>query len=122
MSKIKSNLTTAVAQNKEALIVAAKLEAGNVLNKTIISKITPKLPFLLQGFAKHPAAEIVLANVAAMAIRQFAEGNEKLNKMADLMVGAAAVNTLSQFNIQEMVEDLLKDIKLPAGVLDADDK
>lgn len=122
MSKIKSNLTTAVAQNKEALIVAAKLEAGNVLNKTIISKITPKLPFLLQGFAKHPAAEIVLANVAAMAIRQFAEGNEKLNKMADLMVGAAAVNTLSQFNIQEIVEDLLKDIKLPAGVLDADDK
>ena len=105
-------------QNKDAIKVAAKLEAGKIINKQVIKQVKPHLPLLVRGLADHPAASIVLANVVSIAVKHFIPENKKLNTVAELMLGAAAVDTVASFNIEAFVEDLLKNIKLPTGTLD----
>ena len=120
MSKLKTTATTVATQNKDAIKVAAKLEAGKIINKQVIKQVKPHLPLLVRGLADHPAASIVLANVVSIAVKHFMPENQKLNTVAELMLGAAAVDTVASFNIEAFVEDLLKNIKLPTGVLDDD--
>ena len=120
MTKLKTTATTVATQNKDAIKVAAKLEAGKIINKQVIKQVKPHLPLLVRGLADHPAASIVLANVVSIAVKHFMPENQKLNTVADLMLGAAAVDTVASFNIEAFVEDLLKNIKLPTGALDDD--
>ena len=120
MTKLKTTATTVVTQNKDAIKVAAKLEAGKIINKQVIKQVKPHLPLLVRGLADHPAASIVLANVVSITVKHFMPENKKLNTVAELMLGAAAVDTVASFNIEAFVEDLLKNIKLPTGALDDD--
>ena len=120
MTKLKTTATSVATQNKDAIKVAAKLEAGKIINKQVIKQVKPHLPLLVRGLADHPAASIVLANVVSIAVKHFMPENKKLNTVAELMLGAAAVNTVASFNIEAFVEDLLKNIKLPTGALDDD--
>lgn len=120
MTKLKTTATSVATQNKDAIKVAAKLEAGKIINKQVIKQVKPHLPLLVRGLADHPAASIVLANVVSIAVKHFMPENQKLNTVADLMLGAAAVDTVASFNIEAFVEDLLKNIKLPTGALDDD--
>ena len=118
MTKLKTTATSVATQNKDAIKVAAKLEAGKIINKQVIKQVKPHLPLLVRGLADHPAASIVLANVVSIAVKHFMPENKKLNTVAELMLGAAAVDTVASFNIEAFVEDLLKNIKLPTGTLD----
>ena len=120
MTKLKTTATSVATQNKDAIKVAAKLEAGKIINKQVIKQVKPHLPLLVRGLADHPAASIVLANVVSIAVKHFMPENKKLNTVAELMLGAAAVDTVASFNIEAFVEDLLKNIKLPTGTLDDD--
>ncbi len=120
MTKLKTTATEVATQNKDAIKVAAKLEAGKIINKQVIKQVKPHLPLLVRGLADHPAASIVLANVVSIAVKHFMPENKKLNTVAELMLGAAAVDTVASFNIETFVEDLLKNIKLPTGALDDD--
>ena len=120
MTKLKTTATEVATQNKDAIKVAAKLEAGKIINKQVIKQVKPHLPLLVRGLADHPAASIVLANVVSIAVKHFMPENKKLNTVAELMLGAAAVDTVASFNIEAFVEDLLKNIKLPTGALDDD--
>ena len=120
MTKLKTTATEVATQNKDAIKVAAKLEAGKIINKQVIKQAKPHLPLLVRGLADHPAASIVLANVVSIAVKHFMPENKKLNTVAELMLGAAAVDTVASFNIEAFVEDLLKNIKLPTGALDDD--
>ena len=107
------NVSQQVNKNKDAVILAAKLTAGKALNTKVIKLVTPKLPMLLQGYAKHPLASVVLANVVGMAIQQYASNNEKAKQVAELMLNASAVQALDSFNIDEILDSLLDGIKLP---------
>ena len=120
MTNLKTTATSVATQNKDAIKVAAKLEAGKIINKQVIKQVKPHLPLLVRGLADHPAASIVLANVVSIAVKHFMPENKKLNTVAELMLGAAAVDTVASFNIEAFVEDLLKNIKLPTGTLDDD--
>ena len=120
MTKLKITATSVATQNKDAIKAAAKLEAGKIINKQVIKQVKPHLPLLVRGLADHPAASIVLANVVSIAVKHFMPENKKLNTVAELMLGAAAVDTVASFNIEAFVEDLLKNIKLPTGALDDD--
>ena len=120
MTKLKTTATSVATQNKDAIKVAAKLEAGKIINKQVIKQVKPHLPLLVRGLADHPAASIVLANVVSIAVKHFMPENKKLNTVAELMLGAATVDTVASFNIEAFVEDLLKNIKLPTGTLDDD--
>lgn len=119
MSKLKSTALTTIEQNKEAALIAAKMEAGRVLNKQVIKQLTPHLPFFVQGYAKSPLAPVIVANIVAMIGNH--TNNEKVRKVGELMLLGAADATVQSFNLDKIIDDILKGIKLPAGVLDADD-
>lgn len=119
MSKVKTTALTTIEQNKEAALVAAKMEAGRVLNKQIIKQLKPHVPLLLRGYLDTPLAPVILANAAALLGNH--TGNAKVQKISELMLLAAADTTVQSFNLDKIIDDALAGIKLPAGILDADD-
>lgn len=116
MSKLKAT----VDQNKEALVIASKMEAGRIINKQVLKQLTPHLPFFLQGYAKSPFAPFIAANLVAMVANH--TGNSKLTKVSDLMLLGAADSGVAAFNLDKIVDDILSSIKLPAGILDDSDE
>lgn len=119
MSKLKAAALTTVEQNKQALIIASKMEAGRIINKQVLKQLAPHLPFFLQGYAKSPFAPFVVANLVAMVANH--TDNSKLTKVSDLMLLGAADSGVTTFNLDKIVDDILSNIKLPAGVLDDSD-
>lgn len=120
MSKLKATALTTVDQNKEALVIASKMEAGRIINKQVLKQLTPHLPFFLQGYAKSPFAPFIAANLVAMVANH--TGNSKLTKVSDLMLLGAADSGVAAFNLDKIVDDILSNIKLPAGILDDSDE
>lgn len=121
MSKLKATALTTVDQNKEALVIASKMEAGRIINKQVLKQLTPHLPFFLQGYAKSPFAPFIAANLVVMVANH--TGNSKLTKVSNLMLLGAADSGVAAFNLDKIVDDILSNIKLPAGVLnDSDDE
>lgn len=121
--KIKETASALVADNKEALVNAAELKAGQLINKQVMKLATPKVPLLLQGYMKHPAMQILVANAVGFGLKHYAPENKKLQKLSKLMLNAAAFDTVDSFNLDEMIESILSGIKLPAGVsLDDNDE
>lgn len=119
MSKLKSTAVTTIEQNKEAALVATKMEAGRVLNKQIIKQLKSHVPVLLRGYLDTPLAPVILANATALLGNH--TGNAKVQKISELMLLAAADTTVQSFNLDKIIDDALAGIKLPAGILDADD-
>lgn len=119
MSKLKSTAVTTIEQNKEAALVAAKMEAGRVLNKQIIKQLKSHVPLLFRGYLDTPLAPVILANATALLGNH--TGNAKVQKISELMLLAAADTTVQSFNLDKIIDDALAGIKLPAGILDADD-
>lgn len=119
MSKLKSTAVTTIKQNKEVALVAAKMEAGRVLNKQIIKQLKPHVPLLFRGYLDTPLAPVILANAVALLGNH--TGNAKVQKISELMLLAAADTTVQSFNLDKIIDDALAGIKLPAGILDADD-
>jgi hypothetical protein len=116
MSKLKAIALTTVDQNKEAAIIAAKMEAGRVINKQVIKQAAKHVPFWAKGYLDTPLAPVVLANAVAMLGNH--TGNAKVQKVAELMLLAAADVTVQSFNLDKIIDDVLSGIKLPAGILD----
>lgn len=119
MSKLKSTAVTTLDQNKEAAIIASKMEAGRILNKQVLKQLKSHVPVLLRGYLDTPLAPVILANATALLGNH--TGNAKVQKISELMLLAAADVTVQSFNLDKIIDDALAGIKLPAGILDADD-
>lgn len=120
MSKIKQTALTTVDQNKQATIIASKMEAGRVLNKQIIKQAKPHVPMFFRGYLDTPLAPVILANLVALAGNH--TDNKRIKQISELMLLAAADTTIQSFNIDQIIDDVLKNIKLPAGILDDSDE
>lgn len=116
MSKLKATAITTIDQNKEAAIIAAKMEAGRVINKQVIKHVAKHVPFWAKGYLDTPLAPVVLANAVAMLGNH--TNNAKVQKVSELMLLAAADVTVQSFNLDKIIDDVLSGIKLPAGILD----
>jgi len=115
MSKLKSTALTTVEQNKEAAIIAAKMEAGRIITKQVIKQAAKHVPFWAKGYLDTPLAPVILANAVAMLGNH--TGNPKVQKVAEFMLLAAADTTVQSFNLDKIIDDVLSGIKLPAGIL-----
>lgn len=120
MSKIKQTALTTVDQNKQATIIASKMEAGRILNKQIIKQAKPHVPMFFRGYLDTPLAPVILANLVALAGNH--TDNKRIKQISELMLLAAADTTIQSFNLDQIIDDVLKNIKLPAGILDDSDE
>ena len=119
MSKLKTTTLNTLEQNKQAAIIAAKVDAGRIINKQVIKQLKPHVPMLLRGYLDTPLAPVIAANVVAMIGNH--TDNSKVKKISELMLLGAADATVQSFNLDKIIDDVLAGIKLPAGFLDADD-
>lgn len=119
MSKLKTTTLNTLEQNKQAAIIAAKVDAGRIINKQVIKQLKPHVPMLLRGYLDTPLAPVIAANVVAMIGNH--TDNNKVKKVSELMLLGAADATVQSFNLDKIIDDVLAGIKLPAGFLDADD-
>lgn len=115
MSKLKATALTTVEQNKEAAIIAAKMEAGRIITKQVIKQAAKHVPFWAKGYLDTPLAPVILANGVAMLGNH--TGNPKVQKVAEFMLLAAADTTVQSFNLDKIIDDVLSGVKLPAGIL-----
>ena len=121
MSKaIKDTALQTVGDNKQALIIAGKMEAGRVLNKQVLKQIKPHIPMFVRGYLDTPLAPVIVANLVA-AVGNHTQ-NKRVQQVAELMLLAAADTTVQSFNIDKIIDDVLAGVKLPAGVLDTDEE
>lgn len=118
MSKLRSTALTTVEQNKEAAIIAAKMEAGRIITKQVIKQAAKHVPFWAKGYLDTPLAPVILANGVAMLGNH--TGNPKVQKVAEFMLLAAADTTVQSFNLDKIIDDVLSGVKLPAGIFDED--
>ena len=119
MSKLKTTTLNTLEQNKQAAIIAAKVDAGRIINKQVIKQLKPHVPMLLRGYLDTPLAPVIAANVVAMIGNH--TDNSKVKKVSELMLLGAADATVQSLNLDKIIDDVLAGIKLPAGFLDADD-
>jgi hypothetical protein len=116
MSKVSQQLE----KNKSAALAAAKITAGKAINNKLMKLVKPKLPMMMRGYTDSPFAKVVLANATGLAIQQFLPDNKKANKAAELMLNAAALQMLESFDLEGMLDELLKGAKIEK-VLDSDE-
>ena len=117
---LKETAVTTVEQNKEALIIASKMEAGKILTKQVLKQVKPHVPMLLRGYLDTPLAPVILAN--AIAILGNHTENKRVQQVAELMLLSAASETVGAFNLDKIIDDILSGVKLPAGVLEENDE
>jgi len=111
--KVKQTATVVTAANKQALILAGELTAGNLLNDRLAKLVTPKLPFMARAYADTPLGKAVLANTVAAALIHFLPENDKAQIASGMMVQAAMVEFVGEFDIEGMVNEFLDGITLP---------
>jgi len=112
-NKMKNVKDQVLKVNTEAAKVAGLITAGNVINETLITKLRPQLPMLMRGYADHALADVVVANIANFAINNFASDNKQAVLASEAMMLAAMTKLVASFNIEEIIAEVLKDVKLP---------
>ena len=110
MSKITKIAEDTVQVNKEAMVLAAKLEVGKVATAQLKKVVIPKLPYMARGYADSPLFDIALANVVGIALREYALGNEKAQIVSEAMIQSAAVEMMSSFDLNGMIDDMLENV------------
>lgn len=117
---IKDTAVQTLDQNKQAAIIAGKMEAGRILNKQVIKQIKPHIPMFVRGYLDTTLAPVVVANLVA-AIGNHTQ-NRRVQQVSELMLLAAADTTVQSFNLDKIIDDVLAGVKLPAGILTSDEE
>jgi len=111
-NKMKDVFNKMLEVNKESAINTAKVELGKSANKLVLAKITPQLPMMVRGYADSPLSELVVANVVAGMLMQFAPNNEKAKVLSEAMIAAGAQVAIESFDIPGLVNDLLANVDI----------
>ncbi len=111
---IKQTANVMVEANKEAAVLAAQITGGNILNDRLAKMVIPQLPMGAKVFINTAPGKALLANAFAAGLVHFAPQNDKAAMASGMMVQAAMLELAGTFNIEEMVDEFLSDVKLPA--------
>lgn len=110
---VRNTTAMLVEANKDAAIMSAEITAGNILNDRVVKIVAPKLPVLVRGYAETPIGKAALSNLVAGVVVNFMPQNEAAVRAADAMVKSAMLAMFQEFNLEEMVNELLDGITLP---------
>lgn len=114
-NKEESKMNGIVNANSKAVKSAAKTKTGKALNAAIMKKVRPSLPLAVRGYAEHPIANVVLANLVSFAVKNFftnGKHSEKASWAASAMMDAAMFELVDTINVEELFSDLLE-VEIP---------
>lgn len=104
-----TTMSSIISSNKSAMIAAAQLKAGSVLNAAAVASLKKSgaVPMMLRGYLDSPLAAVVVANVANVAAGYTT--NAKVKQAAGLMMQAAAVDVVNLVDIEGLIAKLIDD-------------
>jgi len=113
---VKSNsvVGTAVQQNKEAALLAAKVTTGDVIIGQLTSRVVPKLPMMVRGYADSELGKVVMANLISTALTQYRPGDSRAAYVSEAVMASAAVNLAKSFDINGLIDEVLGAVTLPS--------
>lgn len=88
---------------------AATLEAARILNNKLVQIAGSKLPFPFKGYANHPAAKAVLANILLFGMETAlpdAKDTDVRKQVAEAAVVQAYGEVLKELNIEELINSV----------------
>lgn len=103
----KTSINSVVEKNISLGTSAAFLEAGRIANNQLSSIAGKKLPIMVRAYADTALGRLLLANVALMARDHFRPDDERLGKLVNAMTVAAYQEVLQNFDVEQMIEDLI---------------
>jgi len=109
---IKNTVEKMIETNKVSAVRTAKMELGKSANKLVLDKLKPQLPMIVRGYAESPIAELVVGNIVAGLLIQFAPNNKKANILSDAMIAAGVQVAVEQFDIPGLVKELLANVDI----------
>lgn len=118
-NKMKNTIDKMLQVNKDSAVVTAKIELGKSANKLVLTKLKEQLPMMVRGYADSPLAELVIGNVVAGLLIQFAPGNKKAEVLSDSMIAAGVQVAVESFDIPGLVKELLANVDI-SGIADED--
>lgn len=98
--------------NKATAVHSAKVQLGKTANKLIVSKVKPQLPRYVRGYADSPLAELVVGNIVAGLLIQFAPNDKRAEIVSEAMIAAGTQVAIESFNIPEMLNELLDSVDI----------
>lgn len=114
----KMSMNTIVKANTTAVKNGALISAGNTLNSVVKNKLVSTLPKKYKKIAESPLADIVVANIAEVAVQQFAATNPKARMATQAMMEAAMVNLFNSFNFEKIIAEVLESVNMD-GLVDS---
>lgn len=97
---------------KQLIASAAVLETGRIANKQLGKLASSHLPMPLNMLSGTPIGQVVLANLLKFAVEQFRPDDAMLERLVNGMVVASYSEFLGQFNLDELVDELLSNSTL----------
>lgn len=104
MSKLKTTTLNTLEQNKQAAIIAAKVDAGRIINKQVIKQLKPCVPMLLRGYLDTTSPVMQLPRADRKPYRQTA----KFLKVSEPRLLGAADATAIIFQLDKIIDDVLR--------------
>jgi hypothetical protein len=115
VDKITQNGREMVDKNRDAVKLAATLKVGSTANQVGLEMIRKALPNKrVIKATKHPVAEVLLANVVAMAIKQASTGNSKAEVVGDAMVTSAMVDLVNTIDLKSILDKIVESVDISA--------
>ena len=106
---------TAVANaNKDAAKQAAMIKIGDTATQTVVNILKEKaLPKKYKKVADSPVFNLVVANTAAVAMKQFVPNrNDKTDAIADAMILASMVKITNMVDINAILKEVIDSVDL----------
>lgn len=107
MAEAKSKTSAIIEKNVTLGTNAAFLEAGRIANNQISAIAGKKLPIMVRAYADTAMGRLLLANLAMAAAEHFRPGDQRLDRLTKAMAVTAYQEVLQQFDIEQMIEDLI---------------
>lgn len=123
MSKIAQTATAVIESNKTAATQAGYLEAGRLANKQAAKLAGKHLPLMLRGYADTAVGQLVIANLAQIAVKQLRPNDPTLVKLTDAMVVQGFQALYQTVDLDSILDSLLSspEMQRAVGKLGADE-
>lgn len=115
-------IDTIIDKNKQTAVSAAFMEAGRIANNQVAKIAGKQLPVIVRGYADTALGKVVMANLANFAAQKLRPADQRLNKLTGAMMVQAYQELYAEFDIEQMIEDLLDNssIKKALKTIDVD--
>lgn len=107
---MKLSLAQIIEQNKDGAIQAGKLEAGRTVNQQLGAVMAKSLPLMVRGYAQTELGHLVVANLFALAVQNFASDNKVAMALAESAVNSASYELLRGLDIPKLIDDVVKGV------------